>query len=175
VVAERYVEAGAYVRPDTRVISLVAVDALRVEFSVPEQHLGAVKEGGALTFTVPAYPDRTFSATVRYVGAAVRESTRDLVAEALADNADRALRPGMFATVALITGEGPLPVVPKTCLLDKDGRAHLFVVVEQHLEERVVQTGVAQGDVIAVIRGIKAGDKVVARPTDLLRNGQPVN
>jgi membrane fusion protein (multidrug efflux system) len=190
LVTERFVEAGQYVRQDTKVVSLVSIDTLRLEFTVPEARLAAVKAGGALSFTVPAYPGRTFSAAVRHVGGAVREATRDLVAEAEVDNPDRALRPGMFASIELLTGEEPAPVVPREALLAKEGRSHVFVVVDRdsarqaglrpdtpvdrRLEERVVQVGAARGDLVAVARGVRPGDRLVLKPSETLQNGQAV-
>ncbi|WP_437681470.1 efflux RND transporter periplasmic adaptor subunit [Sorangium sp. So ce131] len=174
VVTERFVDVGEYVRHDSRVVSLVSAGALRLEFTVPEASLAAVRPGGALTFTVPAYPGRSFAGEVRWIGAAVREATRDLVAEAEVQNPDGALRPGMFASIALATGEAKGPVVPRSAILPKEGRAHLFVVVDRRLEERVVQTGAEKGDAVAVARGVRAGDKVVITPSEALRNGQAV-
>jgi membrane fusion protein (multidrug efflux system) len=174
-VTERFVEAGQYVRADTRVVSLVAVSVLRLELTVPEASISAVKSGGALTFTVPAYPNRTFSGTVRYVSPALRETTRDLAVEAEVDNADHALYPGMFAAIDLYTGEAPLPVVPRDTLLTKDGTSRVFAVVDRRLEERVVQPGVSQGDVVAVLRGVRPGDQIVVKPTEALLNGQAVD
>ncbi len=175
VITERYVNVGEFVRQDTKVVSLVAVDSLRLEFSVPEAELGAVKQDGKLTFTVPSFPGKPFTGTVRFISAAVRESTRDMIAEAVVDNADRALRPGMFASISLLVGEAPLPVIPKTAVVEKDGRTHVFVVVDSRLEERVVQVGAQKGDVISVVRGLRTGEKVVTAPTDAIKNGQTVN
>ncbi len=175
MITERYVNVGEFVRQDTRVVSLVAIDTLRLEFSVPEAEIGALKQGGALTFTVPSFPGKPFTGTVRFISAAVREATRDMIAEAVVENSDRALRPGMFATIALHVGEAALAVVPKTAVVEKDGRTHLFAVVDHRLEERVVQTGATKGDLIAVVRGLHSGEKVVAAPTDAIKNGQPVN
>jgi RND family efflux transporter MFP subunit len=174
VVTDRWAEAGQYVRADSRVVSLVSIDVLRLELTVPEASITRVSTGGALTFEVPAYPGRSFSGTVRFVGAAVREATRDLVAEAEVPNPDRALRPGMFAAVSLAAGEAPATVVPKGALLHKEGSLRVFAVVDQRLEERVVQRGVEKDGLVAVLRGLKPGDKVVAAPTDALLNGQPV-
>jgi membrane fusion protein (multidrug efflux system) len=174
IVTERYVEAGEYVRQDTKVVSLVAVATLRLEFTVPEASIASVKAGGGLAFTVPAYPNRAFAGTVRYVSPAVREATRDLAVEAEVDNADRALYPGMFAAIELVTGEAPAAVVPKGALLAREGTSRVFAVVDRRLEERVVQTGAARGDVIAVVRGVRAGETIVLGPTEALLNGQPV-
>lgn len=174
MISERFVEVGEYVRQDSKVVSLVAIDALRLEFTVPEANVGAVKEGGALTFTVTAYPGRPFSGTVRFISAALRETTRDLVAEAKVENADRALRPGMFASIALATGEAPSTVVARDAIVLKDGRARVFAVVDGRLEERVVQIGAEKGDMVAVLRGVRAGDKLVLKPSEALQNGQAV-
>lgn len=174
MISERFIEVGEYVRQDSKVVSLVAIGELRIEFTVPEASLAAVKEGGALTFTVTAYPDRQFTGTVRFISAAVRETTRDLVAEAKVENADRALRPGMFASIALATGEVPSTVVPKDAVVVKDGRSRVFAIVDRRVEERVVQTGVEKDGLVAVVRGVRAGDKLVLKPSETLQNGQAV-
>ncbi|WP_437589090.1 efflux RND transporter periplasmic adaptor subunit [Sorangium sp. So ce1000] len=174
VVAERFVDVGEYVRQDSRVVALVSKGAPRLRFTVPEASLAAVETGGALTFTVPAYPRRPFAGTVRWIGAAVRETTRDLVAEAEVQDPGGALRPGMFASVALAIGEVPSPVVPRSAIVPREGRAHLFAVVDGRLEERVVQTGAEKGDAIAVLRGVRVGEAIVTNPSEALRNGQAV-
>lgn len=176
VITQRHVNAGEYVRMDSKVVTLVNADSLRLEFTVPEASIAALKEGSTLSFGVPAYPGRTFVGTVRFVGGAVRETTRDLVAEAVVENKDHALRPGMFATVSLYTGEVPAPVLPKSALVTKeDGSFHVFVSVNRRLEERVVQAGAEKGDDVTILRGVSSGDEVVAEPSGKLRNGLAVN
>ncbi len=173
-VTERYIEAGEFVHQDTKVVSLVAVDKLRLELTVPEANIAAIKVAGGLTFSVPAYPDRTFTGTVRYVSPAVREATRDLAVEAEVDNADRALFPGMFASIELYVGDAKVPVVSRDAILSKEGTSRVFAVVDHRLEERVVQTGVVRDDMIAVLRGVRVGDELVQKPTEALLNGQAV-
>jgi RND family efflux transporter MFP subunit len=175
VVTERYVEVGQFVRQDTKVVALVDLEQLKLEFTIPEANLSAVKEGSLVSFTVTAYPERSFEGTVKYIGASVRTTTRDLVAEAVVTNPDKALRPGMFASVALQTGDRVTAVVPKIAVVDKDGRSHVLVVVDGRVDERVVQTGTTTGDVVAVTKGLRTGDKVVVKPPEGLRNGQLVN
>jgi membrane fusion protein (multidrug efflux system) len=175
VVTERYVEVGQYVRQDTKVVALVDIDPLRLEFTVPEASLAAVKQGNAVHFTVSAYPNRSFDGTVKYIGAAIRETTRDLVAEAVVANPENLLRPGMFASVALETPPEKTPVISKTALVAKEGRTHVLVVADGRIDERVVQTGATDETSVAILRGLKPGEKVVVKPSETLRNGQAVN
>jgi hypothetical protein len=105
----------------------------------------------------------------------VRTTTRDLVAEAVVTNPDKVLRPGMFSSVTLQTGDRMTPVIPKAAVVNKDGRSHVLVVADGRVDERVVQTGTSAGDLISVTKGLHTGDKVVIKPPEGLRNGQLVN
>lgn len=176
VVAERYVDVGEFVRQDSKVVTLVDLDALRLELTVPEAHIAAVRPGAKVTFSVAGYPGRSFGGTLKFVGAAVRNTTRDVVAEATVDDVEAAvLRPGMFASVRLAAGEQPTPVVPKTAITMRDGRSTAFVVVSGRVEQRVVQTTETLGEEVAVVRGIAEGERVVVTPAESLRNGQHVS
>ena len=112
VVGERFVSVGQYVRPDSRIASVFVIDSLRLEISVPESELAAVKRGQPVEFTVAAWPDQVFSGALRFVSPVVRQQSRDLIAEAVVQNKDGRLKPGMFAAVKLRVGDAPLPVVP---------------------------------------------------------------
>jgi RND family efflux transporter MFP subunit len=175
LVAERYVAAGEYVRPDTKVAHIVEIDPLRLELTVAEASMGAVRTGQKVEFHVAAFRDRTFTGTVRYIGPSLRAATRDLVFEALVPNRDKLLRPGLFATARLDAGTQLLPSVPRAALRQDGDTWRAFVIVEHHLEERVVQVGPADGDLVAVPSGLKAGERVVARPSEQISDGLNVD
>ena len=174
VVTERYVEVGQYVRQDSRVVTIVSLDPLRLELSVPEAEVGRVKVGASVSFTVAAFPDRKFSGEIRFVSGALRSSTRDLVAEAIVKNPDKLLLPGMFADVELATGTQKLPGVPNTALLMREGQAHAFFVVDGRLEERILSLGPSQGDRVSVVKGAALNEAVALGPFEQLANGQRV-
>jgi hypothetical protein len=69
----------------------------------------------------------------------------------------------------------PLPIIPKSAVVEKEGRSHIFVLAEQRIEERVVQTTAFSGDEVAVLSGLKANEKVVVKPTPALHNGAAAN
>lgn len=174
VVTERYVDVGEYLRSDSRVVTLVSVDPLRLELSVPEADAGKVQQGANVSFKVASYPARVFSGTVRYLSGAIRNTTRDLAVEAVVPNPDKALKPGMFAQVDLKTGIRKLPAVPKAALFERSGAQHAFFVVDGRLQERVLATGEQVGDAVSVSKGAKLGEQVALGDPKTLSNGQRV-
>jgi membrane fusion protein (multidrug efflux system) len=176
LVAERHVTEGEYVRPDTRVVTLVEVEPLRLELSVPEAALAQITAAQEVAFRVAAFPGETWKGRVRYIGGALRRASRDLVVEAEVPNADRRLRPGMFATADLDVGAEPRVVLPAAAVRPGSEIAadRVFVVKNGQLEERLVHVAARAGDRVALRAGIAAGERVVAQATEALRDGLPV-
>jgi membrane fusion protein, multidrug efflux system len=164
LIAERFVHVGDYVHADTRVVTLLVDDPLRLELTVPEANVGSMHPGLAVSFETVGYPGRVFTAVVKYMGGEIREATRDLVVEAITSNSDHALLPGMFVTAELPVGEVTSPVVPARALVHHDENDSVFVVVDGHLVERVVQLGPKVKDLVAVADGVKKGEQVVVSP-----------
>lgn len=174
IVGERYVSLGEYVQPPTRVASVFSVNPVRVSISVPEAAVGQVKEGQTLNIRVSAYPDRDFPATIRYVSPTLRQSTRDLIVEAFAQNDDGALRPGMFATVLLLTGEEEQPTVPVAAIKQDGTVRRMFLAKEGSAYELVVRTGVEKDGRIAVLEPLQQGEKVIVKPPPGLHDGSAI-
>jgi membrane fusion protein (multidrug efflux system) len=170
-VVERYVNVGEYVQPGTRIATVVDLESLRLEIAVPESLMAHVRQRQTVRFQVTAYPGEMFTGEVRYVGSALRRAGRDLVVEAAVPNAERRLRPGMFATARIDTGSTELPVVPAGALLGNGRSRRAFVVREQMLEERVVLIGDPVGDGFAVLSGLKPGERVAGRTDTGVKDG----
>lgn len=174
IIGERYVNVGQYVQPSTRVASLYNPDPLRLQITVPEASIAAVKPDLPVAFTVAAFGDEAFVGTVKYISPNVREATRDLVIEAVVPNRDGRLKPGMFAVAKVLLASPPTPVVPSAALLRDDTGARVFVVVGKEAEERLVQLGETEGDAVAVLNGVRPGDSVVLEPSADLHDGTRV-
>jgi len=172
VVTERYVEVGQFVRQDSRVVTIVSVDPLRLQIAVPEAQVAAVKEGADVSFTVAAYGERRFEGKVRFVSGALRATTRDLIAEAIVPNPERLLLPGMFADVALTVGSQRLPSVAASAVTELDEQSRVFVVESGQLQERVVALGPKVDGRVSIVRGVKDGEQVVVSDTKGLSNGR---
>jgi membrane fusion protein (multidrug efflux system) len=171
MIADRYVSQGEYVRPDTRVVTLVEIDPVRLELSVPETAVHVLREAAEVAFEVAAYPGQTFHGKIRYIGPAVRRQSRDLLVEAVIANPGRKLLPGMFATAQLLTGSRTLAVVPESAIQHERDVDRAYVVSHGRLEERLLSLGARQADGIAVLTGLQPGERVVATITPDLRDG----
>jgi membrane fusion protein (multidrug efflux system) len=173
VVAERVVSVGEFVRQDSKVVTLVSLDPLRLELTVPESSAAFFQKDQSVEFTLTAAPNVAHKTKVSFVGAGLRKGSRDLVVEALVPNKERSLLPGQFATAKVQLGEQQLPVVPRTAVLEAGGaRRKLFVVTDGRLEERLVQVSESAGDSLGVMAGVRTGERVVAVARDDLRDGQ---
>ena len=172
VVGERFVSIGDYVTRGTKVATVMRVDQLRVELTVPEQYVAAVAAGRAVTFMVDAYPGETFVGQVRYVSPSVAADTRALTLEAVVPNPTNRLKPGFFAT-AQIEQAAMLPglLVPATAVRTIAGTARVFVVNGDRVEERVVMAGQPVGDRVEITSGLKAGEKVAATGVERVVDG----
>ncbi len=107
VVAERLVSVGDYVTRGTKVASVMRIDPLRVELTVPAQHMMAVAVGRAVSFSIDAYPGETFTGQVRYVSPDVRADSRALVVEAVVPNPAGRAETGPFRDGADRRGIAP--------------------------------------------------------------------
>jgi membrane fusion protein (multidrug efflux system) len=174
VVDERLVSIGEHVRAGQAVATVIEIDPLRLELSVPESAVAQVGEGQTVEFEVAAFPGRTFRGTVRYLSGGVRRQSRDLVAEAVVPNPDRRLRPGMFAVARVRVGERRLPVIPASALRGEGTEARVYAVREGKLEERLVHAGRRDGEKVAVHAGLRAGEIIVVTLAPELRDGTRV-
>ena len=174
-VVERAVTAGEWVRVDSRVVTLVNTDQLRVEITVPEADVPQVRQGMQVSFrTAGDGAGRVYNGKIRYVGPSVRKQSRDAIVEAVFENQAHDLRPGMFVTARLAVGDQALPAVPAAAVRSDGDLRHVFVAVGGRLEDRLVQTGEPLEGEIPIIAGLKPGEQVVAQLTPDVHDGAKV-
>lgn len=172
VVGERFVSVGDYVTRGTKVATVMRVDPLRVELTVPEQFVSAIATGRSVTFEVDAYPGETFAGEVRYVSPSVAANTRALTLEAIVPNGSGRLKPGFFATAQIEQAAmRPGLLVPATAVRSVSGTARVFVIAGDRAEERVVMIGQAVGDRVEITSGLTRGERVVASGADRMVDG----
>jgi RND family efflux transporter MFP subunit len=175
LVAERLVSVGDYVTKGARVATVVRIDPMRVELTVPEQSVALVRAGQRVKLTVDAYPGEEFAATLRFVSPSLRPDQRALTVEAIAANTDGRLKPGLFATAWIHQPNGaPALLVPATAIETVSGTSRVYVVTNNTAEERIVTLADAVGTSVEITSGVKSGEVVAAEPKGKLTDGTPV-
>jgi RND family efflux transporter MFP subunit len=176
LVAERHVNVGQYVSRGARVATVVRVDPLRVELTIPEVAAAAVKPRQTVAFAVQTYPDRRFNGAIAYVGPALRPDTRALVVEAMVPNGTGVLRPGLFATAQIELPEArPSLLVPAGAVRTDSAVSRVWVVRDNRAEARLVQLGQKTGDLVEVLRGLARGERVVVEGVDRVGDATPIS
>ena len=167
VVLARTAVPGTVVEAGAPLVVVSDASRLWLVINAPEQLTALFHRGGALRFTVPAYPADTFSARVDAVGATLDADTRTLSVRAVVTNANGRLKPQMLANV-LVEGVGSSAAafLPEDAVQLLEGKPVVFLARPDgrggaRFERRDVLPGSRSGGRVALLRGLAAGDVVV--------------
>jgi membrane fusion protein (multidrug efflux system) len=198
----RQISLGQYVSPGTPLVTLQSLDPIYVNFALPEQRLGVLAVGLAVTAGVDAFPNATFEGRITAIEPRVAESTRNFDVQATfrnaAANPATRLQPGLFARVHIALPKSEhYVVVPQTAVSYNPYGNSVYVVqaaasgspgeatskpsdgaqtaADQSgptltVTRRLIKTGPARGDLVAVIEGLKPGERVATSGLLKLRN-----
>jgi RND family efflux transporter MFP subunit len=171
-VAQRLVAVGDYVNRGTKVAVVVRVNPLRVQLTIPEQFISAVRVGQPVNFEVDAYPGQQFTGTIKYVSPSLQADQRALTIEAVVPNPKGELKPGLFTT-ARVEQQTRTPgvLVPVSAVQTTAGTSRVFVVNADRAEERIVTIGQTLGNQIEIAKGLKAGERVATKNVGQLADG----
>lgn len=174
-VSERTADLGEYVSPQQKVATVVRTNPLRIRIDIPEQAIPQVKVGQSVSVTTSAWPDKNFAGRIARIAPNVTAESRTLTVEAEVNNSGGALKPGQFATVRILQERAePAVLVPARAIVTEAGVSRLFVIKDGHAEQRVIQTGQTEGDLIEVKSGITADEQVATSGLERLSDGVAV-
>lgn len=172
----RQVSLGALVQPGTSITTLDDISQIRLDFAIPEIHLGRLRPGLAVTARSSAFTGRSFAGTVAVVDTRVDPATRSVRVTAVFPNPDETLRPGMFMNVELGLVERQNAVlVPEEAIVAEATRHFVLVVNDNRVDRREVRLGVRQPGQVEIANGLQAGETVIVRGVQRVRPGLVVN
>jgi cobalt-zinc-cadmium efflux system membrane fusion protein len=162
---------GDHVTVGEAILEIVNLETVWVEAPIFERDLHRLGKGVRAVFTTPAYPGTEFTGVMVDVGAVIDEQTRAATVIFQAPNAGRALLIGMQANVRLDAGaKSEAILIAKQAVQENEGRKQVFVVLTgEEFEPRDVTLGDEYGDKIAVLIGLKEGERVVTQGAYQLR------
>lgn len=175
IVSQRHVTRGEYIKAETPIVTIVKSNPLRLQAVFPEIAVPSIRIGMPVSLKVDAYPGRSFKGFISRISPALDEKARTLTVEATVDNSSGELKPGLFAKVHLLVNkQSPAIMVPANSLITFAGLTKLFVIQDGRAVERIVKTGVQDGDYIEILEGAKVGERIAIDTVSRLSNGVAV-
>ncbi|MGD2054646.1 MAG: efflux RND transporter periplasmic adaptor subunit [Gammaproteobacteria bacterium] len=180
VISDRRTETGEWIEPGNPVMTLVAVDDLRIEMRVPQEFYNRIDRNSSISVTLDALPEREFEGTIDAIVPVSDASSRTFLIHVTVDAGEGILTPGMSAhgQLRLSTGRQGVVVSRDAILRYPDGRITVWVINPDSepptVAEKRVSTGHSFDGLITIREGLKAGEVIVVRGNESLQEGQQV-
>lgn len=174
-VSLRNISVGAIASQGTAIATISDIDTIKLDFTVPETMLRAIREGQPIEAHSDAWPDRTFRGTIRTIDPVIDPNTRAVRVRALLPNPGRQLRPGMLLTVAIENQPRVALSVPELAVIGEGESRYVFTVDEQGRAHRTtVRTGARADGRIEIVGGLRPGQRVVTEGVVKVADGMTV-
>ena len=184
VLGIRQVNLGQYLTGGDPIVPLQSLNPVYVNFGVPQQEAGKMRQGRSVRITVGELGDGQFTGHVTAIDSIVDPTTRNVQVQATLSNPGGKLRPGMFVQARVMVGAGRQVVaLPASAINYAPYGDSVFVLADlknpkgqpyRGVRQQVVKLGPARGDQVAVVSGLNAGEEVVTSGVFKLRNGVAV-
>lgn len=177
VIAERKAMVGQVVEAGQTLYTIVDPSRLLLRIEIPANHMSHVPIGVKVRVVTDAYADRVFTGQVRSVAPVVDEATRTVRVLVDVDNADGALRPGLFVTAQIEEDEGAARqtiIVPESAIGRLEGKPVIFVASDSgaagiRFEARVVEPGATFAQGREIRSGLLGNELIVVKGEFILR------
>lgn len=170
----RRVSPGSLVNTQTIITTLDDTNTIKLDFSVPETFLTAVKTGMAISAESIVYAGRSFAGEVVSIDTRVDAVTRAVKVRAMIPNSDNALKPGMFLTVALRRDQGKVLVAPEQAIVPEGSNQYVFVANGNVVAKRKITIGRRIPGFVVVTDGLSQGEHVVTEGSAKVRDGSAI-
>ncbi len=159
----RQISAGDYVNAGQDLLTLVNLDPVEVDFSVPETMLAQLQSGREISIAVDSYPGESFKGAVIAIDPVIDPNSRSAKMRAQLPNPDYRLRPGQFARLNLSVGDADATalMIPEQALMQDGEQRYVYSVVGGKAKKAVIKTGRRIPGQVEVTEGLKAGDEVI--------------
>jgi Cu(I)/Ag(I) efflux system membrane fusion protein len=168
VVSKLEAKLGDYLMEGQTLFEVTDLSKVWIMFDAYETDLSWIKEGQALSYSIPAYPDKKFNAVIKYIDPFINPETRIAKIRIEVENSSHLLKPEMFATAQIKAQTGMKDkslLVPKTAILWSGTKSVIYVKVASEnvptFKMREVVLGAALGSHFAVKEGVAEGEDVV--------------
>jgi membrane fusion protein, multidrug efflux system len=175
-IERRMVTNMVFVTPGMELARIVDTSLIKLRFKIAEKEASAVKEGGKVSFSVPAWPNEWFEAEIYHIDNQLDEAARTLECWAKVTKGTEKLKAGFFTSVRIVTGgDTKAVVIPSTAVLPTEKGFVVYVAKDGKAEQRMVKTGLTVTDnSVEILSGITPGETLVVEGANALQPGSPL-
>ncbi len=174
IVSKRNIEPGEMAQPGVPLITLVKMDNVKIEVSVPQDQVNQVEKGATVEVRVDGFQDKVFKGTVDFVSPVSDPENSTFPVNIKVDNSEGLLRSGMVAEVSFMERPDGYIEIPASAVVKKDHKTFVYTFDDGVVRLVEVKTKENNKDWIQVVSGLQRNDQVVVNPTDALKDGSPV-
>lgn len=173
-IGEIDVDLGEMVSSSKDVASIVSIDTVKVEASIPESVVNNINLGNKVPVTVDSL-NKSVEGTVTAIAPKADSATMGYPVEITVANPDGEIKPGMTVKINLVTGTlQNVIAVPVDAVIDKDGQHIVYIVEDSKAKELYVETGVSNDSQVEITKGLESGQSIIVEGNRLLSDGQQV-
>ena len=171
----RQVSVGAFLQPSTVITTLDELSVVKLDFTIPETWLAAVRKGMSIAARSDAWAGESFPGEVAMLDTRLDARTRSATVRAILPNPNRRLRPGMLMKVTVERGEAAVLQIPEEALIPYGDQQFVYRLDDQDVVAKV-EVGIGRRKVgrVEVSSGLKIGDRVVVEGVVRVREGAKV-
>ena len=177
-VSARNFDKGDMFGMSAPIFTVQQVVPVKLLVGISESEYTKVKKGDKVSLTVDAIPGKTFQGKVERLYPTIDAATHTFKAEVVVPNADKVLRPGMYARVTVNFGNRSSVIVPDRSIVKQEGTGTRFIYVlseDGTVSYTPVTVGRHIGAEYEIISGIEAGSRIVVKGQSALKDGVKVN
>lgn len=172
----RLMNVGDYADIGQELVSIVGLNPLRVDFSVPEVLLAQLMLGQEIEVSVGPYPGEIFVGTITAIAPQIDATGHSVIIRARLPNTDLKLRPGLFAQVSVTLGaNSDALMIPEQAIWPIGVDKTVFVITDGTVQQRAVNIGQREDGQVEIVSGISVGDEIVTAGQMKLSDGAAVN
>lgn len=166
VVTEKRASAGDMAAPGTPLLTIEQAGAYQLEVPVEEVRLGVIRAGQAVSVKLDAF-DQAIPAKVSEIMPAIDPASRSFIAKIFLPP-DPRLHSGLFGRTRFVLGTREAIAVPRAAVAEIGQVRNVLVAENGVARARMLSLGEVQGDLIEVLSGVSAGDRIVnPRPSNV--------
>ncbi len=175
IISKRHVATGAMVGSSTPIVTVVSTNPMLVDAQVSERDVPRIKRGSSVAVTIDSLPDEKFTGRIMRIAPTLDPQTRNGSIEIEIPNRNGILKGQMFARIQLDLGTTRESLlIPRDALVYRGDQPGIYTIDQEKARYVPLETGLTQGENVEVISGLKVGDTVITRGSNLIKEGDRV-